>query len=38
MDPVGRSGGLMIVWQQDVQIELVNYSQRHISIVVTYGS
>ncbi|XP_042964718.1 uncharacterized protein LOC122298940 [Carya illinoinensis] len=34
VDAVGRSGGLMLMWKQDVQLELINYSQRHINVLM----
>lgn len=31
MDSVERSGGLAILWKEEVQFELYNFSLRHIS-------
>ncbi|KAL7129060.1 hypothetical protein ABFS83_13G037900 [Erythranthe nasuta] len=30
VDRVGRSGGLALFWQKDIQVELVSFSQNHI--------
>lgn len=32
---VGRRGGLIMLWDHNVKVELVNYSQGHISVWVT---
>ncbi|XP_042939568.1 uncharacterized protein LOC122274610 [Carya illinoinensis] len=34
VESVGRSGALMIMWRQKERIVLVNYSQRHINVLV----
>lgn len=31
MDYVGRSGELMLMWRKELEIEIINISQRHIS-------
>ncbi|XP_042950231.1 uncharacterized protein LOC122282336 [Carya illinoinensis] len=30
-----KSGGLLLMWKQDIQLELLNYSQRHINAFIT---
>jgi hypothetical protein len=35
VDSVGRSGGLALFWKEDVQLEIQNYSNRHINAVIT---
>lgn len=35
MDPVGRCGGLALFSKDDQMVEIVNYSQRHISAKIT---
>lgn len=34
VESIGRNGGLVLLWKQQDQIELVNYSQRHINIII----
>ncbi|XP_042958110.1 uncharacterized protein LOC122293656 [Carya illinoinensis] len=34
VDAMGRGGGLMLMWKQIMKVELVNYSQRHINVIV----
>jgi len=34
VDPVGRSGGLALLWNKDENLEILNYSCRHINAVV----
>jgi hypothetical protein len=34
VDPVGRSGGVALLWKEDQDLEIQNYSQRHINAVV----
>ena len=34
VDSVGLSGGIGLFWSQDVTVELKNYSQSHIDVVV----
>jgi hypothetical protein len=31
VDPIGRSGGLAFYWKSETDVEILNYSQRHIS-------
>lgn len=31
VDPIGRSGGMLLSWQQEMRIEINNYSQRNIN-------
>ncbi|XP_041009372.1 uncharacterized protein LOC121253428 [Juglans microcarpa x Juglans regia] len=35
VDPEGRKGGLMLLWDQSVELEILNYSNRHINAWVT---
>jgi exonuclease III len=37
VDPVGRSGGLALFWRNDVQLEIQNYSRRHINSLIKEG-
>jgi hypothetical protein len=34
VDPVGRSGGVALLWKEDQDLEIQNYSRRHINAVV----
>ena len=34
VDPVGRSGGLVLFWKDEKEVEIQNYSRRHINAVV----
>jgi exonuclease III len=34
VDPVGRSGGLALFWRDDVDLEIQNFSRRHINSIV----
>jgi hypothetical protein len=34
VDPVGRSGGLVLFWKEDSGLEIQNYSRRHINAVI----
>lgn len=31
VDPIGRSGGIAMLWKEEVQLEFFNYYLRHIS-------
>jgi endonuclease/exonuclease/phosphatase family metal-dependent hydrolase len=35
VDPVGKSGGLALLWRVVEEIEIQNYSRRHINAIVT---
>jgi exonuclease III len=35
IDPIGRSGGLGLLWKEDREVEIQNFSRRHINAVVT---
>jgi exonuclease III len=35
VDSVGRSGGLALFWRDDVQLEIQNFSRRHINSIIT---
>jgi len=37
VDPVGRSGGLALLWNSVTNLEVYNYSRRHINVVVKDG-
>jgi hypothetical protein len=37
VDSVGRSGGLILLWRREVQVEIENYSRRHIHALVSVG-
>ena len=34
VDSVGRSGGLALIWKDEGEVEIQNYSRRHINAVV----
>jgi hypothetical protein len=34
VDSVGRSGGLLLLWASDLNLEIQNYSQRHVNAVI----
>jgi hypothetical protein len=34
IDPVGRSGGLALLWREGKELEIQNYSRRHINAIV----
>jgi hypothetical protein len=38
VDPVGREGGLALLWKVAREVEIVNYSLRHISANICVGS
>jgi uncharacterized membrane protein len=35
VDPVGYSGGLVMFWKDDKEVQIVNFSQRHIMATIT---
>jgi hypothetical protein len=35
VDSVGWSGGLVLLWKEDVQVDIQNYSRCHINVVVS---
>jgi hypothetical protein len=35
IDPVGRSGGLALLWKEDREVEIQNFSRQHINAVIT---
>ena len=37
VDSVGRSGGLILLWNSYVDVVIQNYSHRHINAIVTNG-
>ena len=37
MDGIGRSGGLALLWDENVTLDIQNYSQRHVNGVVKLG-
>lgn len=34
VDPLGRNGGLVVLWRRDIEVEIVNYSTNHVHIKV----
>jgi hypothetical protein len=34
VDCVGKSGGLALLWKEDMEVEIQNFSQRYISTIV----
>jgi hypothetical protein len=34
LDPVGRNGGLALLWKEENELEIQNYSRRHINAIV----
>ena len=34
VDCVGRSGGLALLWSEDCNVKIQNYSRRHINVVI----
>jgi hypothetical protein len=37
VNPVGRIGGLALLWMEDITLEIYNYSRRHINAIIKYG-
>jgi exonuclease III len=37
VDSVGRSGGLLLMWKEDIRVVIQNYSRRHINAVISMG-
>jgi hypothetical protein len=35
VDLVGRNGGLALLWKDDSEVEIQNFSRRHINAIVT---
>lgn len=35
VEPIGRSGGLALMWDHMTKVEVTNYSQRHINAWIT---
>jgi hypothetical protein len=35
VDPLGQSGGLALLWQEANEVNIQNYSLRHISAIIT---
>jgi hypothetical protein len=35
VNPVGKSGGLALLWKEVEELEIQNYSRRHINAIVT---
>ncbi len=33
VDPVGRSGGLALLWNVEDNLEVYNYSKQHINVI-----
>lgn len=34
VEPIGRSGGLALLWKEEMDLELYNYSRYHINAIV----
>jgi hypothetical protein len=34
VEPVGRSGGLVLMWKEKCDLEIYNFSRRHINAIV----
>ena len=34
VESIGKSGGLALFWEDDIDIEIQNYSQRHVNTIV----
>ncbi len=37
VEPVGRSGGLALLWKEEKEVEIYNFSRRHINAIVKDG-
>jgi hypothetical protein len=37
VDPVGKSGGLALLWKDERTLEIYNYSRRHINATIQKG-
>jgi hypothetical protein len=37
VDPVGRSGGLPLLWKENNEVEIQNYTCRHINAVIKHS-
>lgn len=37
VDPIGRKGGLMLLWKEPCQANILSYSQGHIDCIITHG-
>jgi exonuclease III len=35
VNPIGRSGGLALLWRDDKEVEIQNYSARHINAIIS---
>lgn len=35
VDRIGRSGGLTLLWTDDIQLSIVNFTKNHIHAIVT---
>jgi hypothetical protein len=35
VDPVGKSGGLVLLWKDDKEVEILNFSEGHVSALIT---
>lgn len=34
VEPVGRSGGLALLWKESEQVELLDFSQNHVDVII----
>ena len=37
VDSVGQSGGLILMWNDDIRLTIQNYSRRHINAIISVG-
>jgi hypothetical protein len=37
VDPIGRSGGLSLLWKEKNEVEIQNYIRRHINAVIKHS-
>jgi hypothetical protein len=37
VDPVGRSEGLALLWKENNEVEIQNYTHRHINAVIKHA-
>jgi exonuclease III len=37
VDPVGRSGGLCLLWKEKDEVEIQNYTRRHINAIIKHS-
>jgi hypothetical protein len=37
VDSVGQSGGLALLWSDEMEMEIINYSRRHVNAKVNFS-